>query len=117
MKWKVRLDGCIGGTSTGQLKVEVVGRDDQCTLGNWNYGLGGKRFSGNPAFAVLKARHAQFHRCVGEVLEVAGRGDLRIALHMLEEGAYPDASDQVADGIVRCSKSRGRRPERADLRG
>ncbi len=50
---------------------------------------------------MLKSRHSQFHRCAGDVLEAAGRGDSRIALHMLEEGAYPDASEQVAAAIVK----------------
>ncbi len=37
-------------------------------------------------FAVLKSRHTQFHRCAVDVLQVAGRGDSWIALHMLEGG-------------------------------
>lgn len=101
VRWKARLRDFIQGKSSEELKVEVVGRDDQCTLGKWIYGIGGERFGGEPAFAVLKSRHAQFHRCAGEVLDVAGRGDSKIALHMLEEGAYPDASEQVATAIVK----------------
>lgn len=101
VRWKARLRDFIQGKSQEDLKPEIVSRDDQCTLGKWIYGIGGERFSSNPAFAVLKSRHAQFHRCAGEVLEVAGRGELHIALHMLEEGAYPDASEQVAEGIVK----------------
>ncbi len=101
VRWKARLRDFIQGRSQEQLQQEFVARDDQCTLGKWIYGIGGERFSGHPAFAVLKSRHAQFHRCAGEVLEVAQRGDSRIALHMLEEGAYPDASEQVAAAIVK----------------
>jgi len=101
VRWKARLRDFIQGKSQEELKADVVGRDDQCTLGKWIYGIGGERFGADPAFAVLKARHAQFHRCAGEVLDVARRGDSRIALHMLEEGAYPDASEQVASAIVR----------------
>lgn len=101
VRWKARLRDFIQGKGQEDLKPEVVSRDDQCTLGKWIYGIGGERFSGNPAFAVLKSRHAQFHRCAGDVLEVAGRGDSQVALHMLEEGAYPDASEQVAAAIVK----------------
>jgi hypothetical protein len=101
VRWKARLRDFIQGKSQEDLKPELVSRDDQCTLGKWIYGIGGERFSGNPAFAVLKSRHSQFHRCAGDVLEAAGRGDSRIALHMLEEGAYPDASEQVAAAIVK----------------
>ena len=52
-----------------------------------------------PAFSVVKSRHAHFHRCAGEVLATAQQDKAR-ALHMLEEGAYPDASEQVAEAIV-----------------
>jgi Arc/MetJ-type ribon-helix-helix transcriptional regulator len=105
VRWKARLKDYIEGKSTEELKSEVVGRDDQCTLGKWINGIGGERFSANPVFAVLKSRHAQFHRCAGEVLEVAERADRQIALHMIEEGAYPDASEQVTAAIVKLFES------------
>ncbi|MDP2808533.1 MAG: CZB domain-containing protein [Rhodocyclaceae bacterium] len=100
MKWKIRLESYINGTSTEQLNVDVVCRDDQCTLGQWIGGIGGERFGQMPVFAVVRSRHAHFHRCAGEVLAVAQQGDKARALHMLEEGAYPDASEQVAEAIV-----------------
>lgn len=100
IKWKGRLQSYIKGDSKEDLKVDIVSRDDQCTLGHWISGIGGERFGQIPAFAVVRSRHAQFHRCAGEVLSVAQQGDKSKALHMLEEGAYPDASMQVAAAIV-----------------
>jgi hypothetical protein len=100
IKWKVRLQAYIKGDSKEDLKVETVSRDDQCTLGHWINGIGGERFGQSPVFAVVRSRHANFHRCAGEVLAVAQQGDKARALHMLEEGAYPDASEQVAEAIV-----------------
>lgn len=100
LMWKKRLQAYINGESKEDLKVETVSRDDQCTLGHWINGIGGERFGQLPAFAVIKSRHAQFHRCAGEVLATAQQGNKAAALHMLEEGAYPDASDQVAAAIV-----------------
>ena len=99
VRWKERLHAYISGKSQEQLEADHVGRDDRCTLGQWIHGIGGERFGQLPAFAVLKSRHAYFHRCAGEVLEVAATDRAR-ALHMLEEGAYPDASEQVAEAIV-----------------
>ena len=101
LMWKKRLQAYINGESKEDLKVEIVSRDDQCTLGHWINGIGGERFGQMPAFAVIKSRHAQFHRCAGEVLAAAQQGEKEKALHMLEEGAYPDASDQVAESIVK----------------
>lgn len=100
IKWKARLQAYIKGDGKEDLKVETVSRDDQCTLGQWINGIGGERFGQNPVFAVVRSRHASFHRCAGEVLAVAQQGDKEKALHMLEEGAYPDASEQVAEAIV-----------------
>ena len=100
IKWKGRLQAYIKGDSKEDLRVDTVSRDDQCTLGHWLNGIGGERFGQMPAFAVVRSRHAQFHRCAGEVLAVAQQGQKEKALHMLEEGAYPDASVQVAEAIV-----------------
>jgi hypothetical protein len=99
VKWKARLQAYIKGDSNEDLKVDTVSRDDQCTLGQWLNGIGGERFGQQPAFSVVRSRHAHFHRCAGEVLAMAQQDKAR-ALHMLEEGAYPDASEQVAESIV-----------------
>jgi hypothetical protein len=100
LMWKKRLQAYIAGESKEELNVDAISRDDQCTLGHWIAGIGGQRFGHLPAFAVVKSRHAYFHRCAGEVLATAQQGNKAAALHMLEEGAYPDASDQVAAAIV-----------------
>lgn len=100
MRWKSRLQAHIAGVGDEKLDPAIVARDDKCTLGHWLSGIGGQRFGHLSAFAVLRSRHAYFHHCAGEVLAVARQGDPKKALHMLEEGAYPDASQQVASAIV-----------------
>ena len=100
IKWKACLQADIAGESEEALDVYAVSRDDRCTLGQWLYGIGGERFGSLPAYAELKSRHARFHRCAGEVLAIARGGERRRALHMLEEGPYPEASEQVAAAIV-----------------
>ncbi len=67
-KWKTRLRDCIDGTSQETLDPRVVCQDNQCVLGKWINGHGGERFGTSPAFARLKATHAEFHICAGEVL-------------------------------------------------
>lgn len=67
-KWKVRLRDCIDGTSQETLDPRVVCQDNQCVLGKWINGQGGSRFATSPAFAKLKATHAEFHICASEVL-------------------------------------------------
>ncbi|MFH1869187.1 MAG: CZB domain-containing protein [Pseudomonadota bacterium] len=100
LKWKTRLRDYIKGESRENLRVENVSRDDMCPLGYWLNGIGGERFGNTPAFSVLKSRHAHFHRCAGEVLSIAQQGERDKALQLLEHGAYPDASQQVAAAVV-----------------
>lgn len=99
-RWKERLSDYIKGKSREDLKVEIMSADDQCPLGQWLNAIGRERFEGRPAFEELRFRHTHFHRCAGEVLSFAQQGEKEMALHMLEEGAYPEASDQVAAAIV-----------------
>lgn len=100
LKWKARLRDYITGVSKEDLQVDMVSRDDACPLGYWLNGIGGERFGAMPAYEVLKARHAHFHRCAGDVLAVAQKGERDKALQMLEHGAYPDASHHVASAVV-----------------
>lgn len=99
-RWKSRLRHFVAGDPQTTLDHEAVGRDDQCSLGQWLNGIGGERFGKTPEFAVLKARHAHFHRCAADVVETALAGERERALHMIEAGAFPDASEQVAAAIV-----------------
>ena len=107
IRWKSRLKHFIAGDSTESLTIAQVGADDQCTLGKWITGIGGQRFGDVPEFANLRARHTNFHRCAGEVLATAARGEKQMALHMLEAGAYPVASEQVAVAIVELFERQG----------
>ncbi|MEQ1555589.1 MAG: CZB domain-containing protein, partial [Gallionella sp.] len=55
IKWKVRLMGAVDGTGTEVLDPRVVAVDNQCALGNWIYGQGGKDFGSNAEFKELVA--------------------------------------------------------------
>ncbi|MBI4989360.1 MAG: CZB domain-containing protein [Rhodocyclales bacterium] len=95
IKWKSRLENYIQGTSTEDLKVEVVCRDDQCPLGKWIYGTGGERFGTIDTFGDMKGHHALFHQCAGRILETAQAGKKDEALRLLQYGDYVRASEQV----------------------
>ena len=73
VSWKERLHAFISGSSQEDLKVEIVSRDDLCSLGHWIHGIGGERFGQTPAFSVVRSRHAHFHRCAGEVLAMVSK--------------------------------------------
>jgi hypothetical protein len=95
IKWKSRLENYIQGTSTEDLKVETVCRDDQCPLGKWIYSTGGERFGSIDTFGEMKGQHALFHQCAGRVLETAQAGKKDEAMRLLQYGDYVRASEQV----------------------
>jgi hypothetical protein len=95
MKWKVRLDAYINGTSTETLNVDTICRDDQCPLGKWIYSRGVTEFGYSETFFDMKAHHAHFHRCAGDVLRAAQAGEKEKALHLLHQGDYVRASERV----------------------
>lgn len=72
--WKLRLQRAIEGTSTEPLDPHVIGRDDQCLLGQWIRGAGARQFGGQRKFADLRARHGYFHVCAGRILTLALAG-------------------------------------------
>lgn len=101
MKWKFRLESYINGASSEDLKVDVVCRDDQCPLGKWIYSRGGGEFGYSETFFDMKAHHANFHRCAGEVLAAAQTGRKELALRLLHQGEYVRASERVKKLLAR----------------
>lgn len=95
IKWKSRLESYIQGTSSEDLKVETVCRDDQCPLGKWIYSTGGQRFGSIDTFGEMKGQHALFHQCAGRILESAQAGQKEEAMRLLQYGDYVRASEQV----------------------
>lgn len=101
MKWKIRLESYINGSSQEDLEVDVVSRDDQCPLGKWIYSRGGSEFGYAETFFDMKVHHANFHRCAGEVLRTAQAGDKKKALQLLHHGDYVRASERVKQLLAR----------------
>lgn len=95
IKWKSRLESYIQGTSTEELKVEAICRDDQCPLGKWIYSTGGERFGTIDTFGDMKGHHALFHQCAGRIVETAQAGKKDEAMRLLQYGDYVRASEQV----------------------
>jgi hypothetical protein len=103
IRWKIRLESYINGTSDEQLDATVVAKDDQCALGKWIY-ENGQRFSHLGQFADLKKTHAEFHRCAAAVICEADKGDRPHALKMLNEGEYAKCSYRVKTMLARVCR-------------
>lgn len=100
MKWKERLHDHVAGRSSEPLDEHSVARDDLCALGQWLKGDGAKTFGGTAAFNHLCSVHASFHAAAGQIVALNAAGKQVEALHMLEEGAYAQASDDVTVALV-----------------
>lgn len=103
VRWKIRLEAYIAGSSDEKLDPDVVGRDDQCALGKWIHSSGGVRFGSHPKFPELRDIHAQFHRCAGEVIRAIDRGDTEQARNSLAKGDYARYSQRVKAELARLA--------------
>jgi len=95
VKWKVRLDHYINGTSDEDLKVDTVSRDDQCMLGKWIHSDVSQQFADIREFQEMKMEHARFHLAAGDILSCSQAGDKEGALDKLHHGDYAKASERV----------------------
>jgi methyl-accepting chemotaxis protein len=102
IKWKVRLSQFIDGTSTEQLKSDTICRDNLCDLGKWIYGDGAK-YKTLPHYKDLVGKHANFHRCAGDVVKKVETGDRPGAKASLA-AAFATASKETVAAIMELKK-------------
>lgn len=103
VRWKIRLEAYLNGTSDEKLDASVVCKDDQCALGKWIYGEGGKTYGEHPKFQDIKETHTRFHICAGEVIKLADKGEVETARKMLCSGDYYKASHRVTSDLAKLS--------------
>jgi hypothetical protein len=101
-KWKIRLRMVIDGKSTETLDPNIVCKNDQCDLGKWIQGEGGKILGARPEFTEVKTTHDKFHVVAASVLKRALAGD-KAGANTLLDGDYYDASSKVVQAISKCS--------------
>ena len=100
-KWKMRLRMAIDGKSTEKLDPNAICKDDQCDLGKWIHGDGGKAMGSKPEFGHLKTSHADFHKIAGDVLRKSLAGD-KAAASALLDGEFFQTSTKVIQAITKC---------------
>jgi len=71
--WKTKLKGYLRKPDKS-LNVNIVGMDNQCTLGQWLYDEG-KKYSAFPEYAELRDQHADFHRAAADLAKRADAGE------------------------------------------
>lgn len=99
--WKLRLQAVVEGRSQEQLDPRVIGRDDQCLLGQWIRGAGARQFGGQRKFADLRTRHAYLHLCAGRILALAQAGQKGAAVTELgPTGEFARLSRDVTSDLA-----------------
>jgi hypothetical protein len=101
VRWKVRLENYIDGTSKEKLDVEVVAMDNQCPLGKWIYGVGGDKYNANPLFQEIRIIHADFHKCSANIIRQANAGDKEGAVEALHHGEHFKLSQRIKVKLAR----------------
>jgi hypothetical protein len=103
VRWKVRLEAYIAGTSDEKLDADVVCRDDQCMLGKWIHGNGGQKHGSHPRFVTVKDIHAEFHRSAGDVVLAVDAGEKEKAKELLCKGDYASSSHRIKAELARLA--------------
>jgi hypothetical protein len=103
IKWKIRLEKYLNGTSEETLDPKIVCRDDQCVLGKWIHGPALKHFQGDDGFKTLRDDHAQFHVIAGKVV-TSVQANEKAAAEALMKGEYMNASRKVVRDLTELHK-------------
>ncbi|MDD5329044.1 MAG: CZB domain-containing protein [Sulfuricella sp.] len=101
IRWKVRLEEYIDGTSAEKLDQAVVGMDNKCLLGKWIYGVGGEKYGTNPLFQEVKEIHTAFHKCSAGIMCQADAGDRDGAIQALHLGDHFKYSQRIKAKLAR----------------
>lgn len=103
VRWKIRLEKYLHGTSEEKLDHKVVCRDDQCILGKWIHGPAEKFFQNDESLGTLRDDHAQFHKLAGQIVELVHANNKTTAESLLNN-EYSEASRIVIRDLTELSK-------------
>ncbi len=102
-QWKIKLRQAIAERS--RLDADTICRDDQCPLGRWLHGEGGRRWGGRPTFVSLVEKHAQFHQTAGGVARSINGGQYQQAERLIGAGsAFARISTEVSTLLTQARR-------------
>jgi len=99
IRWKIRLEKYLDGSSEEQLDPKIICLDNQCVLGKWIHGPALKYFQDDDSFKTLRDDHAQFHIIASQVVINAQAND-KDAAQALMKGEYMKASRKVVHDLT-----------------
>lgn len=108
VSWKLRLRGYIDGTSVEELDPQVVGRDDNCPLGQWIY-ANIDNHGDKSLFRQMQVQHADFHRCAAEIIETVDNNKQEKAEHLLCHD-YAQLSHMIVKSLTKLDRELSEAP-------
>jgi hypothetical protein len=102
IKWKVRLNQFIDGTSAEKLSSATICKDNLCDLGKWIYSEGAQ-YKSKGQYQDLVKKHANFHVCAADVVKKVESNDKAGAKTALG-GAFASASKETVTAIMELKK-------------
>jgi len=102
IKWKLRLVQFIDGTSTEKLDKATVCKDNLCALGKWIYG-DGEKYKNAAHYGDLLTKHANFHRCAGEVVAKVDSND-KVGAKSILAGEFAVSAKETVTAIMNMKK-------------
>lgn len=103
VRWKLRLEKYLNGTSDEQLDPKVICLDDQCSLGKWIHGPAQEQFREDEGYQTLRDDHARFHIIASEIVTKIQSNDKSTA-EVILKGDYTIASRKVVHDLTELSK-------------
>lgn len=82
-EWNTKLRMYINGS--GELKADIVQKDNACALGTWIHGEGSKNAS-LKEYEDLKQCHAEFHKIAADVVRLVDANQIDKAKAMIDAG-------------------------------
>jgi methyl-accepting chemotaxis protein len=102
-QWKVTLRKAIGDRQT--LDADKICLDNQCPLGKWIHGPGGKQWGGKPRFVELTSKHAEFHTEAGNVARRISAGAYAEAERLIGSGSrFAQVSTEVSTLLTQAKR-------------
>jgi methyl-accepting chemotaxis protein len=102
IEWRFRLNQFIDGTGTEHIDSSTVCKDNLCALGKWIYGEGVTHRDAKH-YADLVAKHANFHRCAGDIVKKVDSHDKAGAVSILN-GEFSISAKETVTAIMDLKK-------------
>ncbi len=106
-KWKTRLLNALQNHE--EIDVGTAGQDDQCELGQWIHGEG-KRHASLAEYQALKAKHARFHACIPDVVQLSHGRTTTDAVKLIDpfNSEFGQASSECINAITSLKSALGK---------